>query len=70
MQATILEQCPGMPISLAGITLDNYKEYGDRIVAELGPIVRIRKGSGFTALLPTDGLPEGKPVILVDTSKE
>jgi hypothetical protein len=58
MKKTILEQCPGMPTTAQGVDADNYREFVGRIEAELGATVKIRKGSGLTAMLPTDGLPD------------
>jgi hypothetical protein len=56
MQKTVLEQCPGMPTD--GITKDNWREEAARLKREFGPTVKIRKGSGLTAMLPTDGIPD------------
>lgn len=58
MQKTILAQCPGMPTSADDVTKDNYKEFAAKLDAEFGPTVRIRKGGGLTAMLPTDGIPD------------
>lgn len=58
VQQTIAEQCPGMPAELDGVTKDNYLDHVARIEAELGPVVTIRKGSGLTAMSPTDGIPD------------
>lgn len=58
MQKTILEQCPGMPVDAPGITADNWPAFKAKLEADLGEIVKIRKGAGLTALLPTDGIPD------------
>jgi hypothetical protein len=58
MQRTIAEQCPGMPTEIEGVTKDNYLEKLAAIEAKIGKTVRIRKGGGLTAMLPTDGIPE------------
>lgn len=59
MQRTIAEQCPGMPMSTPeGVTKDNYLEYVAWLEAEHGKTVKIRKGGGLTAMLPTDGIPD------------
>jgi hypothetical protein len=58
MQKTILEQCPGMPLSLEGVTAENYREHVRRLEAEFGPTIKIRRGGGLTAMLPEDGIPE------------
>lgn len=57
MQQTILAQCPGMPIDAPGITKDNWPEFKAKLEGELGEVVKIRKGGGLTAMLPTDGIP-------------
>jgi hypothetical protein len=58
MQKTILEQCPGMPTDAPGINKDNYQAFADKLEAGLGKVVKIRKGGGLTAMLPTDGIPD------------
>lgn len=70
MKAAIAEQCPGMPTSeIDGVTKDNYLNKVREIEAELGPVVTIREGSGIGAMHPLEGIPDGKPVIVIDTSK-
>jgi hypothetical protein len=58
MKRTIAEQCPGMPTEIEGVTKDNYLTKLVAIEAEIGKTVRIRKGGGLTAMLPTDGIPD------------
>jgi hypothetical protein len=58
MRRTIAEQCPGMPTEIEGVTKDNYLEKLAEIEKEIGKIVTIRKGSGLTARLPEDGIPD------------
>lgn len=59
MQRTILEQCPGMPTEFpANINSENWHEFKAKLEADLGPTVKLRKGSGLTAMLPTDGIPD------------
>lgn len=58
MQRAILEQCPGMPTDIQGITPENYMERVAEIESEIGSKVAIRKGSGLTAMLPMDGIPD------------
>lgn len=66
MKRSIAEQCPGMPMEeIDGVTRDNYREKVRALEAELGPIQRIRKGCGVTAMLPTDGIPEHVETIVV-----
>jgi hypothetical protein len=42
----------------AAIYRDNYLEFKTKIEKDLGLIVKIRKGGGLTAMLPTDGIPD------------
>lgn len=58
MQRAVIEQCPGMPTSLADIE------------AEIGKVVKIRKGNGATAMHPMEGIPEGKPVIIIQPGEQ
>jgi hypothetical protein len=58
MQKTITEQCPGMPTDLPDVTKDNWENKRVALEAEFGATVKIRKGSGLTAMLPTDGIPD------------
>lgn len=58
MQRTVLEQCPGMPTEAPGVTKENWPEFKAKLEAEHGPTVKIRKGGGLTAMLPTDGIPD------------
>jgi len=58
MKRTILEQCPGMPTEAPGITKDNWPAFKAKLEADLGETVKIRKGGGLTAMLPTDGIPD------------
>lgn len=71
MQRTLLEQCPGLPTSGENITKENYREKLAEIETEIGKTVRIRKGSGLTAMLPTDGIPDHlkDKTVIVDISK-
>lgn len=65
MRSAIQAQCPGMPTELVGVTKDNYREHIAALKARHGPTQRIRKGDGSTAMSPLDGIPPGKPVIVV-----
>lgn len=60
MRRAIEEQCPGMWTreQCEGVTRENWEEYRAKLEAEFGPTVRIRKGGGLTAMLPTDGIPD------------
>jgi|SRR5208282_1036398 len=64
MTRTVLEQCPGMPTEIEGVTEDNYLDKLAEIERVVGKTVRIRKGGGLTAMLPTDGIPD-HPTIVV-----
>lgn len=57
MKRAIVEQCPDMPVEIDGITKDNYLQKVAELEAKIGKIIKIRKGSGLTAMLPTDGIP-------------
>lgn len=67
MKRAVLEQCPGMPTALQGVTSENYLEKVAALEAELGPVAVLRKGDGATAMHPLDGIPEGKPTIILGT---
>ena len=66
MQTAILFQHPEMPTELGDVTKDNYLEHVARIEAKLGKAVIISQGDGRTAQSPFEGIPEGKPVILIE----
>ena len=58
VQQTIAAQCPGMPTEEPeGVDASNYLDYVAKLEAEFGKTVKIRKGGGLTAMLPTDGIP-------------
>jgi hypothetical protein len=65
MQLKVLEQCPGMPTQIEDVTADNYLEHITAIEGEIGPACVIRKGDGETAMHPLEGIPEGKPTIIL-----
>lgn len=65
MRRKILEQCPGMPVVLTGVTAENYLERVTEIEEEVGAVVTIRKGDGETAINPLDGIPDGKSIIAI-----
>jgi hypothetical protein len=65
MKAKVLEQCPGMPTEAADITPENYAAKLAEIEAEVGPVAVIRKGGGETAMHPLEGIPEGKPTVII-----
>jgi hypothetical protein len=70
MQRTIAEQCPGMPTEAPDtVNKDNWREYLTQIEADIGPTVKIRKGSGLTAMLPTDGIPDHVEVINIEAPR-
>lgn len=67
LRAAVLEQCPSLPKKedCASITKENWQEFVASLEADIGPVVRLRKGSGETAMSPFDGIPEDKPAIVV-----
>lgn len=67
IKRTIAEQCPGIPTEAPeSVNKDNWQDYAAQLVSDLGPIIRIRKGSGLTAMLPTDGIPAHVTVTTID----
>lgn len=58
MRRAIQEQCPGIPTVAEGVDASNFRAFAAKLEADLGKLVKIRKGSGLTAMLPTDGLPD------------
>lgn len=67
MRDSVLAQCPGMPDEAAveGVTHDNWNEYIAGLVARIGETQILQKGDGSTAKSPLEGIPEGKPTILI-----
>ena len=65
MQQAIAQQCPGMPMDLSVVTKDNFEHIAQKLEEEIGITVTIRKGSGLTARLPTDGIPGHAKIITV-----
>lgn len=58
MQKTIAAQCPGMPTDMPDVTPENFREKAAALEAQFGKTVKIRRGGGLTAMLPTDGIPD------------
>ena len=58
MRKMIAEQCPGMPMRGDLEGGDTWREQLAKVEADLGATVKIRKGGGLTAMLPTDGIPD------------
>jgi hypothetical protein len=58
MRKTLLAQHPGLPIDIEGVTAENYLEHVAALEAKLGKTLSVTKGSGSTATLPTDGIPD------------
>lgn len=58
MRRAIADQCPGMPTEIEGVTRENYREHAAAIEARFGKTVKIKKGSGLTAMLPMEGIPD------------
>ena len=63
MRKMITEQCPGMPTEFSA-TCD-WQGALAKIEQDIGPTVRIRKGGGLTAMLPTDGIADHIKVITI-----
>jgi hypothetical protein len=70
MQKTILAQCPDMPTEITGVTPENYKAKIAEIEAKVGVTVKISKGDGKTAMHPLQGIPEGKPVTILQKQED
>jgi hypothetical protein len=66
MKGAVRGQCPDMPTEIAGVTAENYREKVVELEAKLGPTIAIQKGAGVTAMHPLDGIPEGKPTLIVE----
>ncbi len=58
MRRTLLAQHPGLPTEIDGVTADNYLDHVASLEAKLGTTLRVTKGGGLTAMLPTDGIPD------------
>ena len=58
MKRTVLAQHPKFPTEIDGVTKDNYLEKLAEVEARFGKTVAIRKGSGLTAMMPQDGIPD------------
>lgn len=68
MRDEILKQHPGMPTEITGVRPQNWEARRDALHKQLGATVTIRKGDGHTTMSPLDGIPEGKPVIVLGKS--
>ena len=62
MQRAVVEQCPGIPTKITGVDEENYPEKLAEIEAEIGAVVKIRKGGGATAMHPLDGIRLSAPL--------
>lgn len=71
MTDRVLQQHPLMPkkLDVTGVTPENWLEYKAKLIKSLGAIVRITKGDGSTEKSPLDGIPEGKPIIILASSE-
>lgn len=58
MRKTVLAQVPEMPTKIDGVTPENYLKKLAEIEAVVGATVKLKRGGGLTALLPTDGIPD------------
>lgn len=58
MKRTLLAQCPSLPSEIDGVTPENYQAKLAELESKIGPSFTVKKGSGQTAMLPTDGIPD------------
>lgn len=58
MRKTVLAQLPEMPTKIDGVTPENYLQKLAEIEAVVGSTVKLKRGGGLTAMLPTDGIPD------------
>ena len=57
MKRTVLAQCPSLPSEI-DVTPGNWQAKLSELEASVGKSFRVNKGSGLTAMLPTDGIPD------------
>lgn len=67
MQAAVLRQHPSMLIKAVGVTPENVWEKVTMLRAAFGTTLPLERGNGQTAKSPLDGIPEGKPTIILGT---
>jgi hypothetical protein len=65
MQAAVLHQHPSMPTEAIGVTPENVAGKVTALRAEFGASLPLERGNGETAKSPLDGIPEGKPTIIL-----
>lgn len=67
MNKTIASQYPGLPSEdeVEHVNESNWQEFVAQLETQFGKTVKIRKGSGLTAMLPTDGIPRALAIIKV-----
>lgn len=58
MKRTLLAQCPSLPSEIEGVTPQNYQAKLAELEGQIGKSFTVSKGSGLTAMLPTDGIPD------------
>lgn len=66
LEAAVAAQFPDMPRDIEGVDRDNWQDHAKALEDRFGKTVSVRKGSGLTQLLPTDGLPENANVIVIE----
>lgn len=71
MVAAVLEQCPGLPTKAEGVDRNTWPAFKEKLESEFGPLVKIRKGSGATAMSPLDGIPAHlkDSTVVIETDK-
>lgn len=65
ISGNILKAHPELPTKTEGVGRDNWREYRDAIEARFGKELPMPKGGGLSAMLPTDGIPDGVEIIEV-----
>jgi hypothetical protein len=68
MQRKVLEQRPDMPTEV-DCNPQNYLAKVAEIELKVGATVVIRRGDGETAMHPLEGIPDGKPAIILRIDK-
>lgn len=66
IRAELAKQCPGLPTpgDAKAVNVSNWQKYLARWVDELGPTIKLRQGSGLTAMLPEAGIDPAKTTVI------
>lgn len=65
MRDAVIAQHPDLPTALPDCTTENWQEKLTALRAKLGDTRALTKGGGHRAMHPLDGIPAGKPVVVV-----